>query len=71
MRACPFCGGEGLGSDRAPVGSPVTGLLMACRARFGREHWNIGVQRPLDAVTAGAIISVLSVEVVPGLHPSQ
>jgi hypothetical protein len=25
----------GLISDRAPAGSPVTGLLMGCRARFG------------------------------------
>jgi hypothetical protein len=26
---------EDLLTDRAPAGSPVTGLLMGCRARFG------------------------------------
>jgi hypothetical protein len=26
---------RGLLTDRAPAGSPVTGLLMGCRARFG------------------------------------
>ncbi len=34
----------GLLTDRAPAGSPVTGLLMRCRARLQREHLIIRLQ---------------------------
>ena len=32
----------GLLVDRAPAGSPVTGLLMGCRARFGVSTCSLG-----------------------------
>jgi hypothetical protein len=37
--------------DRAPAGSPVTGLLMGCRARVSREHSIIRLQVSPGAVT--------------------
>jgi len=40
----------GLLTDRAPAGSPVTGLLMGCRARLRREHLIIRLQ-----VSPGAV----------------
>ena len=45
----------GLLTDRAPAGTPVTGLLMGCRARIKREHLIIRLQVSPGAASCWAI----------------